>query len=70
MSTFPFYFGTGQSCPWTGIRNKFLPEFAYFFGAGMVGINFSFTGTGAGIPKSQINFVHESFFAVNRSVFK
>ena len=34
------------------------------------GINFSFSGTGTGIPKSQIKFVHERFFAVNRAVFK
>ena len=33
------------------------------------GINFSFTGTGTKIPKSEINFVHERFFAVNRAVF-
>ena len=34
------------------------------------GIKFSFTETGTGIPKSQINFVHERFFAVNRAIFK
>ena len=33
------------------------------------GINFSFTETRTGIPKTQINFVHERFFAVNRTVF-
>ena len=33
------------------------------------GISFSFTGTVTGILKSQINFVHKSFFAVNRAVF-
>ena len=22
--------GTGQGCPWTGTRNKFQPEFAFF----------------------------------------
>ena len=32
------------------------------------GINFLFTGTG--IPISEINFVHERFFADNRAVFK
>ena len=32
------------------------------------GISFSFNGTE--IPKSQINFVHERFFAVNRAAFK
>ena len=36
----------------------------------LFGINFSFTRAGTGIPKSQINFVYESFFAVNRAVFK
>ena len=41
-----------------------------FLEAERFGINFSFTGTGTGIPKSQINFVHERFFAVNRAVFK
>ena len=34
------------------------------------GINFSFTGSGTGIPKSQINLVLERFFTVNRAVFK
>ena len=34
------------------------------------GINFLFAETETGIPKSQIDFVHESFFAVNRAVFK
>ena len=33
-------------------------------------INFSFTKTRTRTPKSQINFVHERFFAVNRAVFK
>ena len=29
------------------------------------GIHFPLAGTGTGIPKSQINFCHERFFAVN-----
>ena len=45
-------------------------EICLFFGTGTVGINFSFTGTETEIPKSQINFVHERFFTVNRAVFK
>ena len=41
---------------------------SFFFEPERFGINFFFTVTG--IPKSQINFVHERFFAVNRAVLK
>ena len=54
----------GQGCPLTGTRNKFQLEFAFTLEPERFGINFSFPGTA--IPKSQINFVHERFFAVNR----
>ena len=36
---------------------------------GLESIFHFFTGTGAGIPKSQINFTHERVFAVNCAVF-
>ena len=45
-----------------GIRLFLEPE--------RLGINFSFTGKGTRVPKSQINFVHERFFAVNHAVDK
>ena len=41
-----------------------------FFELERFGINFSSTGTDTGIPKSQINFIHERFFAVNCTVLK
>ena len=60
-----------QGCPWMGTRNKFQAEFA-FFGTGTVWNYFLIYRNSRliGVPKSQINFVHERFFAVNSPVFK
>ena len=43
-------------CPWTGTRNKFQPELAFFLEPERFEINFSFARTGTGILKSQIDF--------------
>ena len=43
---------------------------SFFLEPERFGINFLVIATGTGIPKSQINFVNERFFAVNRAVFK
>ena len=59
-----------QGCPWIGTRNKFQSEFAFFLEPERFGINFLLTGTETGIPKSQINFVHENFFTVNCAILK